>query len=567
MRLQNLRIKAKLMVLVGIMSVSTLAVAGFGIYEINLGNGEMERVRKSGEEATSGERLAATVLNLNRAEYQVAAEPSLETIEEVGTTITTLKTRFREGVEELKASANPEQLQALEQINIAFDTYSTEVTSTLDTAQARSGEVSLSGGQAAIIESVRQSREEARRLRELVNSYVEATEAHSLSVAEDAKASGQTAIVLMTVVAVAGIGFGLAAGYVIGAVGISKPLNRSVADLNALAAGQLDVEVSGQDRKDESGDIARGLQVFKENALERERLQSESEREREARARRQAAVEHAIAEFEQSAATVVQVVSSAATELQAAAQSMGTSVEQTLRQSAVAAGASEEASVNVQTVATAAEELAASIAEISRQVTQSTGMATKASREADLSAEKVKHLSAAAERIGGIVDLITSIAGQTNLLALNATIEAARAGEAGKGFAVVAAEVKMLADQTQKATQDIAAQIAEIQGATGESATSIAAITETVREMNQVSSAIASAVEEQGAATQEIARNVQQAAEGTTAVSGNMGGVAQAAESASAAASQVLSAADELSRQSELLRQQVDGFLAAVRAA
>jgi len=187
--------------------------------------------------------------------------------------------------------------------------------------------------------------------------------------------------------------------------------------------------------------------------------------------------------------------------------------------------------------------------------------------EAGRTNERVHALAEAAQKIGDVVKLINDIASQTNLLALNATIEAARAGEAGKGFAVVASEVKSLATQTAKATEDIASQVAAIQGATGGAVVAIRGIGTTIGEVKAIATTIASAVEEQGAATQEIARNVQQAASGTAEVSNNIGGVTQAANDTGAAAGQVLSASQDLARQGEVLRGEVSQFLANIRAA
>jgi len=270
--------------------------------------------------------------------------------------------------------------------------------------------------------------------------------------------------------------------------------------------------------------------------------------------------------FENTVKAVVEGVSSSANQVQSAAQAMASTAEETSQQSATVAAASEEATSNVQTVASAAEELSSSIEEISRQVSQSTTISNDAVEEATKANEKVQGLAAAAQKIGEVVNLINDIASQTNLLALNATIEAARAGEAGKGFAVVASEVKSLATQTAKATEEIGGQVSAIQEATGEAVTAIEGISSVIGQISEISTAIASAVEEQGAATREIAGNVQQAATGTQEVSSNIVGVSQAAEQSGATATEVLQVATNLGEQADTLSKHVDEFLEQVKA-
>ena len=241
--------------------------------------------------------------------------------------------------------------------------------------------------------------------------------------------------------------------------------------------------------------------------------------------------------FEANIKSVVQMVSSAATELQSTSSSMAATAEETNNQAG--------------TVASASEQLSASINEIAQQVSRSTTISQSAVTEANRSDKMVQGLAEAAAKIGDVVKLINDIASQTNLLALNATIEAARAGDAGKGFAVVAAEVKNLANQTAKATEEIAAQIGSIQQATRGAVEAIQGIGKTIGEISEISSAIAAAVEEQGAATREVAQNIT----GVTTASSETGHAAQ----------QVLEAAGELSRQSEQLSTEVDKFLVEVR--
>jgi methyl-accepting chemotaxis protein len=349
---------------------------------------------------------------------------------------------------------------------------------------------------------------------------------------------------------------------------IAVPIRRMTNTMRSLAASDTSVAIAYVKRNDEIGQMAGAVQVFKDKMIEADRLREVNELQKaEADAARKAAMLQLADSFEASIKDVVNSVASQSTEMQSTAQAMSRTAEQTTEQATAVAASVQQASASVQTVATAAEELSASVQEIARQVDESSKIAGRAVGEADRTDTTVESLNRAAQRIGEVVQLIETIAGQTNLLALNATIEAARAGDAGKGFAVVASEVKLLANQTARATEEIRAQIGEIQGATGQTVDAIHNIGATIRQMREIATAIACAVEEQGAATREIAANVQQAAQGTGETATNIEGVSHAASETGAAASQVLSAAGELSRQSETLRRDVDGFLATVRAA
>jgi methyl-accepting chemotaxis protein len=348
-----------------------------------------------------------------------------------------------------------------------------------------------------------------------------------------------------------------------------RNIARPLGDLSQVVGtmGTNDVGIPHADRGDEIGDMARALKIFQGNSAAMERLRKEQAGAQEAQLDRANKLANAITHFESTIGGVVDTVSSASTQLESAAMSLSKNAEETQSLSTTVAAASEEASTNVHTVASAAEQLSSSVSEIAQRVQESSQIASEAVQQAEKTDARIGQLSQAAGRIGDVVNLITAIAQQTNLLALNATIEAARAGEAGRGFAIVAQEVKALAAQTAKATEEISAQIAGMQTATQDSVGAIKEISGTINRISEITAAIAAAAEQQGSATQEISRNVQQAAMGTTEVATHITAVNRGAAETGSASSQVLSSARSLSNESGRLKTEVDKFLATVRAA
>ena len=367
-----------------------------------------------------------------------------------------------------------------------------------------------------------------------------------------------------------------AGGFLLGAVlalllgrGISQPMIAMCRAMRELAGGNFDVVLPGLGRRDELGEMAGAVEEFKTQAIakaERDAATQEAQNKASGIARRAELIRFAD-EFEAAVGAIVSNVSASAVQLESAAGTLTRTAESTQSLSSQVAGASERASTDIQSVASATEELSASVNEIGRRVRESSEIAEAAVLQAEQTDDRIGKLARAAQEIGDVVKLITAIAEQTNLLALNATIEAARAGDAGRGFAVVASEVKSLAGQTARATDEISNHISGMQGATQESVAAIKEIGGTIGKISEIASTIASAVEEQGSATQEIARSVQNVAQGTQAAAGDIMQVNRGATETGSASEEVLNSARTLSSESTRLREELDRFMANIRAA
>lgn len=400
------------------------------------------------------------------------------------------------------------------------------------------------------IASIRNIGDEASvALTQLANSYVRM-----------ARIEGAASLFTIIASSVVILAVSMLIAYVL-ALAVGGPIRALTKQMLELAGGNVNVEIANAHRKDEIGEMARAVIVFKEHDIERRRLEEEQQVQNTRRVRRQARTEELINHFRDGIGTLIASLSSNASQLSATSDSLTHVAKDTSQRAAVASTSSEEISLNVQTFASAAEELSASIAEINRQSVDAAGVVSHAAVKANEASAKVTSLTEAANAISSVVSLIQEIAEQTNLLALNATIEAARAGEAGKGFAVVASEVKALANQTAKATEEISRQVTTMIESTSDAVMTIEEITDVMLQVDDVTRTISHSVNEQKRATDEISVNVIHTANGSNQVLDVVNHVRNSSEETMRAASQVLDASQNLKNEAQSIKVAVDEFL------
>ena len=554
---RNLSVRAKIAT---IPLATTVLLLGLGLYAFLLlkdngvalrvlGNSVLRQTVVASDFATETERSLA---RLYRLTSMSSSDSDAKRISALAKEDTEAMTKFADKLPALDA--------ALADAGIASDRIKAFDAAFNDYVKAAKNVIDMADGDAAtaltfMTGTQRKFDDVSKQLSGFLNSLAQARDQQLTQIYGDMSRgrmifAGAIALVVMAALALAFLISGL----------ISAPMVAMAQAVERIAAKDYAVAVPAVGRRDELGKMAHAIDVLKQQSISADRLTEEQHRSHEASNARRQALEKAIKEFEAAARGVVTGVSSAADEMRASAKVMTSTADQVSRQAAAVASGSEEASANVHNVASASEELTASINEIGRQSSNSTRIAGKAVADAKATDAKVQSLAEAAQRIGDVVKLISDVAGQTNLLALNATIEAARAGEAGKGFAVVANEVKDLAKETAKATEDIGNRVQAIQDDAKGTVTAINEITNVIGRINDIQNTIASSIEEQTAATNEIARNVGETSQGTVDIARNMGHVAQAAQETNDSAKNMQKSADDLAKLAEGLDMLVGRF-------
>jgi methyl-accepting chemotaxis protein len=562
--LSKLSIRAKLVAVVSFLLVATLGVGLLGLRQMNEINANLEDVRTNWLPSVRviGELRAGVITYRNVVrEHMLSETVEIKAAQEKTlATVTESNDKIRQ--QYLKLITSPQERALYEEWFKLLQQYRAGVEQVMALSRKEAGKIPTEAHEL----NTKTVNPIGLKSDEVLRKLIDLNNAGADTAGQDAAASFSFGFKLTVGLLVLAMIGGLTAAFYL-VRDVSRGIASIISPMQALGQGDLAAEVPHQGEKTEIGAMANALQIFKDALIAKKAADEAAAADAEAKIQRAQRVDGITREFEAMIGTMVGSLSSASTELEAAANTLTSTAETTQSLSGSAAEASRDVSDNVQSVAAASEEITSSVNEISRQVQESSRVAQEAVQQAQKTDDSIAELSQAAARIGNVVKLITAVAEQTNLLALNATIEAARAGEAGRGFAVVASEVKALAAQTAKATEEISTQIAGMQSATDISVTAIREIGKTIGTISEISSTIAAAVEEQGAATKEIARNMQQASQLSTQVASNVTDVNKGAGETGSASAQVLASAQSLSKESGQLRIEVDNFLQAMRAA
>jgi methyl-accepting chemotaxis protein len=561
MMLGRLSIRAKI---VGALSLLLVAMAGMGVFAIM----QMQAIEANAKDIQTNWLPSIRLLGELRANtvtYRVVVRSHLlapdaagkaaaeKTLEGVGQTVEKTRKAYESYI------TSPEERAIYDEFSRLWTAYTAAVQELLMVSRKNDINESINLNNA-------KANPTGTKADEVLKKDVELNNKGADDAGQEASDHYATAFKMVVAILVLAVLLGIGIGFYL-VRDIGGAIASIITPMRALADGDLSATVPHQGQKTEIGAMADTLQVFKNALVAKKAADQAAAIDADAKIQRAQRVDKITRDFEAMIGDLVGSLSSSSTELEAAANTLTTTAETTGKNSSAAAAASQEVSTNVRTVASATEEITSSVQEIGRQVQEASRVAGDAVKQAEKTDSSIAELSQAASRIGDVVKLITAVAEQTNLLALNATIEAARAGDAGRGFAVVATEVKALASQTAKATDEIGAQIAEMQAATRDSVAAIREIGSTINMIFEISSAIAAAVQQQGTATKEISRNVQFAAQRSTAVAASITDVSRGASETGSASSQVLSSAQMLSTESTRLRTEVEKFLLTVRAA